>query len=160
MGPTVWMMYFAGSRYPFVIFASPVRHPPSVRHSSSNSGPAARCIAPSTPPPPSKLRFAALTMASQCRVVMSAQITCVFFIWSHFLRSLMYGLSIFPNRAKRDMIDPFVLPRTLIISLFERPSSNIAISCRSSSFVHGFPAFSGGFLGWSGFFASSSSNTQ
>src|SRR5262249_56339144 len=46
--------------------------PPSVRHSASKSGPAARWIAPSTPPPPTSVRFAALTMASTLSVVMSA----------------------------------------------------------------------------------------
>src|SRR5580693_1579427 len=50
----------------------PVGQPPSVRHSASNSGPAARWIAPSTPPPPSKDWLAALTMASTASVVMSA----------------------------------------------------------------------------------------
>src|SRR5215210_7221375 len=66
------MTYFAGRLCPFVIFADPVGQPPSVRHSASNSGPAARWMAPSTPPPPSKLSFAALTMASTSSVVMSA----------------------------------------------------------------------------------------
>src|ERR1700730_2262570 len=37
------------------------------------SGPAARCIAPSTPPPPARDAFAALTTASTARVVMSAR---------------------------------------------------------------------------------------
>src|SRR5262247_4765566 len=67
------MTHFAGRRYPFVIRASPVGQPPSVRHSASSSGPAARWIAPSTPPPPSKLELAALTMASTARRVMSAR---------------------------------------------------------------------------------------
>src|SRR5579862_8794416 len=66
------MTCFAGSRYPRVILAAPVTQPPSVRHSASRSGPAARWIAPSTPPPPSKLRLAALTMASTASIVMSA----------------------------------------------------------------------------------------
>jgi hypothetical protein len=35
-------------------------------------GPAARWMAPSTPPPPSRLGLAALTMASTFKVVMSA----------------------------------------------------------------------------------------
>src|SRR5579864_4473108 len=62
----------AFSRYPRVILAAPVAQPPSVSHSASSSGPAARWIAPSTPPPPSKLRLAALTMASTASVGMSA----------------------------------------------------------------------------------------
>src|SRR3984893_15601016 len=52
--------------------ACPVGQPPSVRHSASRSGPAARWIAPSTPPPPSRVLLAALTMASTASVVMSA----------------------------------------------------------------------------------------
>jgi len=55
-----------------VIFADPVSQPPNVRHSASSSGPAARWIAPSTPPPPSSVRFAALTIAAASSVVMSA----------------------------------------------------------------------------------------
>jgi hypothetical protein len=42
-----------------------------VRHSASSSGPAARWIAPSTPPPPSNERFAAFTTASISCAVMS-----------------------------------------------------------------------------------------
>src|SRR5512136_2494009 len=61
----------AGSRYPLVILASPVSQPFSFRHSASSSGPAPLWMAPSTPPPPSSERFAALTMASTARVVMS-----------------------------------------------------------------------------------------
>src|SRR3954468_1483085 len=66
------MACFEGNWYPRVIFAEPVSQPPSVRHSASSSGPAARWIAPSTPTPPSSERFAAFTMASTWRVVMSA----------------------------------------------------------------------------------------
>src|SRR3984957_4092027 len=62
----------AGRRYPRVILAEPVWQPWSVRHSTSKSGPAARWIAPSTPPPPSRVLLAALTMASTASVVMSA----------------------------------------------------------------------------------------
>jgi len=54
-----------------VSLASPVRQPPSVRHSASSSGPAARWMQPSTPPPPSRDSFAALTMASTLIFVMS-----------------------------------------------------------------------------------------
>src|SRR5687768_16270132 len=43
------------------------------RHSASSSGPAARWIAPSTPPPPSNDSLAALTMASTSRVTMLAR---------------------------------------------------------------------------------------
>src|ERR1700722_4264448 len=66
------MTYRAGSRYPSVIFAPPVSQPFRVRHSARSSGPAARWIAPSTPPPPSRVLLAALTMASSASVVMSA----------------------------------------------------------------------------------------
>ena len=47
-------------------------------HSSSNAGPAARWIAPSTPPPPSSVSLAALTIASTARVVMSPCQTSIF----------------------------------------------------------------------------------
>src|SRR4051812_39661404 len=71
-GPTVWITCRTESRPAPVIFASPVSQPPSDRHSSSSSGPAARWIAPSTPPPPSRLELAALTIASaSASVVMS-----------------------------------------------------------------------------------------
>src|SRR5215469_6511471 len=66
------MTCLADRRCPLVILASPAGHPPRSRHSSSRSGPAARWIAPSTPPPPSKDEFAALTIASTRSVVMSA----------------------------------------------------------------------------------------
>ena len=47
-----------------------------VRHSASSSGPAARWMAPSTPPPPSRLSLAALTMASTFMVVISFRTIC------------------------------------------------------------------------------------
>ena len=56
---------------PVVIFVMPVSHPPSSAHSSSNEYPAALCMAPSTPPPPSSLEFAALTIPSISSFVMS-----------------------------------------------------------------------------------------
>src|ERR1035441_1725676 len=71
------MTHFAARRQPFVIFACPVAQPPSFRHSSSSPGPAVRCIAPSTPPPPSKVVFAAFTMASTACLVMSPSITSI-----------------------------------------------------------------------------------
>jgi len=71
--PTRGMTCRAGSLYPLVILASPVLQPPSKRHSWTRSGPAARWIAPSTPPPPSSEEFAALTIASTSRVVISAR---------------------------------------------------------------------------------------
>src|SRR5207249_10996561 len=54
-----------------VIRASPVGQPPIVRHSSKSSGPAPRWMAPSTPPPPKSVVFAAWTTASTACVVMS-----------------------------------------------------------------------------------------
>src|SRR4051794_28654632 len=57
--------------------AWPVGQPPRVRHSSSNSGPAARWIAPSTPPPPSREALAALTIASTAIVVISPTTTLI-----------------------------------------------------------------------------------
>src|ERR1035437_1964233 len=66
------MTCLAFSRWPPVILALPVSQPPSMRHSASSSGPAARWMAPSTPPPPSSERLAALTIAPTSSVVMSA----------------------------------------------------------------------------------------
>src|SRR3954471_8437233 len=77
------MTYFAGSLYPFVSRASPVGHPPILRHSSSSSDPAARWIAPSTPPPPSSDSLAALTIASIFNLVMSACMTSIFGTHDH-----------------------------------------------------------------------------
>src|SRR6187401_1652289 len=57
---------------PGVMRASPVGHPPTRAHACASSGPAARWIAPQTPPPGARLVFAALTMASTSRVMMSA----------------------------------------------------------------------------------------
>src|SRR5262245_21982150 len=54
----------AGRRPPGVSLASPVAQPPSSRQAARISGPPARWIAPSTPPPPSSVVFAALTIAS------------------------------------------------------------------------------------------------
>src|SRR3954447_10852301 len=71
MGPTVWITQRAGSRNPGVALASPGGQPPSGRHAARRSGPAARWMAPSTPPPPRSDELAALTMASTASVVMS-----------------------------------------------------------------------------------------
>src|SRR6185312_8591563 len=77
-GPTVWITWRAGKSKPGVMRASPMgqRTPGLVsgsrRQASSRAGPAARWIAPSTPPPPSRPGLAALTMASTRSVVISA----------------------------------------------------------------------------------------
>ena len=64
-GPTAWKTKLArGGGSPSVALASPVLQPLSVRQAARSSGPAARWMAPSTPPPPSKEWLAALTMAS------------------------------------------------------------------------------------------------
>src|SRR4051794_19442724 len=65
------MTWRAGSLPAVVAFASPVSQPPSSRHCSRISGPPARWIVPSTPPPPSRLELAALTIASTACSVMS-----------------------------------------------------------------------------------------
>src|SRR5437868_30273 len=67
------MTHFARSPKPGVDFASPTSQPPRSRHASTSWRPAARWIAPSTPPPPSNDEFAALTIASTFKVVMSAR---------------------------------------------------------------------------------------
>src|SRR6266850_5676478 len=67
----------AGRRKPSVSLASPVGQRTPGRtcamrwHASRSSGPAARWMAPSTPPPPSSVSFAALTIASIASAVMS-----------------------------------------------------------------------------------------
>src|SRR5258705_12286903 len=67
----------AGRRKPSVILASPVgqRTPGRTcairRHASTSSGPAARWMAPATPPQPSRASFAAFTIASTASAVMS-----------------------------------------------------------------------------------------
>src|ERR1039457_5093079 len=68
------MTWRAARRPPPVITADPVGQPRWRSDSSRiRSGPAARCIAPSTPPPPASEAFAALISASTFRVVMSAR---------------------------------------------------------------------------------------
>src|SRR3546814_11285298 len=62
---------------PPVTLASPVGQPPRALHSARRPGPAALWMAPSPPPPPSRDRLAAFTMASTASVVMSA--------WPHSL---------------------------------------------------------------------------
>src|ERR1700687_3861412 len=88
----------AGKRYPRVSRASPGAQPPSVRHSASSSGPAARWIAPSTPPPPSSEALAALTMASTISRVMSPSST---WIRSRSPSSLAIACPV-ENRSRRD----------------------------------------------------------
>src|SRR5262245_3724332 len=70
------MTWRAFSRKPSVIRASPVWQPPIFRHASRSSGPAARWIAPSTPPPPMSEVFAAFTTAStSCSTMFPAMTT-------------------------------------------------------------------------------------
>src|SRR5215470_16647683 len=92
----------AGSRYPFVSLASPVWQPRSRRHSSSSCGPAARWIAPSTPPPPSSDEFAALTIAS-------ASASLVMSPWCSVIRpmsgTLAPGRPIRPHQKRIDRVD-------------------------------------------------------
>src|SRR5215208_5823526 len=78
------MTHVAGRSYPRVIRASPVGQPPICLVASNNRGPAARWIAPSTPPPPRRDEFAALTMASTGRVVISDWMTSMWAVISDF----------------------------------------------------------------------------
>ena len=57
-----------------MILALPVSQPFRRRHSRRRSGPAARWIAPSTPPPPRREVLAAFTMLDTESVVMSVRI--------------------------------------------------------------------------------------
>src|SRR5437762_13651981 len=70
------MTHFAWSFPPVVATACPVGRPSGwgsrrmARHSSRMAGPPVRWIAPSTPPPPSSVEFAAFTTASaSCSVI-------------------------------------------------------------------------------------------
>lgn len=74
----IWTILLAGRLYPPVIFASPVLQPIRRLHSMSKRGPAALWIAPSTPPPPKRDLFAALTMTSIDNCVISPLLTCYF----------------------------------------------------------------------------------
>src|SRR5690606_1136606 len=62
--------------------ASPTLHPPCFAiiflQASRIAPPPARCIAPSTPPPPKREVFAALTIASTLIFVMSPLVTSIF----------------------------------------------------------------------------------
>jgi len=70
-GPTVWITYVALRFPPVVMTAWPVGQPPIFLHSCRMAGPPARCMAPSTPPPPARRVFAALTIASVDSLVIS-----------------------------------------------------------------------------------------
>src|SRR5690625_1598747 len=65
------MTCLAGREYPAVTTASPAGRGACLLASLASSGPAARWIAPSTPPPPARVALAALTIASTSSVVMS-----------------------------------------------------------------------------------------
>src|SRR5919204_1182034 len=56
--------------------------PPSSRHSARIDGPPARWMAPSTPPPPSSVEFAALTIASTSCSVMSPTTSSITALWA------------------------------------------------------------------------------
>src|SRR5258708_2905585 len=64
-------MYFAGRSPAPVGAALPVGHPWNLESSFIIEGPAARWMAPSTPPPPDNAEFAALTIASTGILVIS-----------------------------------------------------------------------------------------
>ena len=69
------MIHCAGRSNAAVTFASPASQPPRGRQAASNAGPAARWIAPSTPPPPRSDEFAAFTIASTISCVISPRTT-------------------------------------------------------------------------------------
>src|SRR5215204_3529120 len=93
-------MYLAGSKYALVILASPGGQWPIFKHSSRRAGPAARWIAPSTPPPPQRASLAAVTTASTGNVVMSPTMS--------FKRSEVVGTARVPDQVERaaDSIAP------------------------------------------------------
>src|SRR5262245_6921548 len=65
------MIHRAGSAKPGGARASPVGHGATASHASVRPAPAARKMAPHTPPPACSPEFAAFTMASVASVVMS-----------------------------------------------------------------------------------------
>ena len=73
IGPTAWSTQRAGRSCASVATAVPVGVPSGYRRRSSSRrpGPAARWMAPSTPPPPRSRSFAAFAMASTRSAVMS-----------------------------------------------------------------------------------------
>src|ERR1700752_1724076 len=72
------MIHRAGRSKPGVALASPVGHlPRAAQASRSRRRPAARWMAPSTPPPPARAELAALTTASTASVVMSPSTTSI-----------------------------------------------------------------------------------
>src|SRR5215210_8081035 len=72
------MIQGAGSRNPGVALASPVGHSPRAAQASCSSlAPAARWMAPSTPPPPARAVLAALTTASTLSPVMSPRVASI-----------------------------------------------------------------------------------
>src|SRR6185437_15731716 len=81
---------------PGVILASPVSQPPSLAQASASSGPAARWIAPQTPPPGASAEFAALTMASTSSVVMSPSTISIRLVIDRI--GSAYGVNIKPGR--------------------------------------------------------------
>lgn len=91
-GPTACITNFAGKLKAGVIFAQPVLQPLSVIQNSLNSGPAALCIAPSTPPPPVKELLAAFTIASICKVIMSVFMISIFIVSQFFVQLLHHSI--------------------------------------------------------------------
>jgi hypothetical protein len=106
-GPTVWMTYFA-LRFPAVVTtAFPVGQLPMVLHSCRMASPPARWMAPSTPPPPARLLFAAFTIASVDSLVISphmrmsvdALMVCSIQILQSFLRYNCSFITLVYNKA-------------------------------------------------------------
>src|SRR5262245_10117957 len=87
--------------------------PPSVRHSRRRSGPAARWIAPSTPPPPSSVELAALTIASTARPVISARAAWSFAFAAALIAFLLLGCSFRPRGARRNRLQRLKRRRAL-----------------------------------------------
>src|SRR5665647_1851712 len=79
----------------------------SSRHSASRRGPAARWMAPSTPPPPSRELLAALTIASTSSVVMSPSTASREAPWRSILRTVVPSADYLPRSPRpakiRDM---------------------------------------------------------
>src|SRR5437762_8772898 len=108
------MTHFAWSFPPVVATACPVGRPSGwgsrrmARHSSRMAGPPLRWIAPSTPPPPSSVEFAAFTIASaSCSVISPRTRTILGSVMGRRVTSLRLARA--RDLAERLLVPPDVL---------------------------------------------------
>src|SRR3990172_9897184 len=117
MGPTACMTKRALRFPPMVKTAPPVGQRPIFLHSSFILCPPALCMAPSTPPPPESLVFAALTMASVSSTVISPLISEI--VVESTLTSMTHLL--FPGKTFCKKFSPDPFQKLLAIPWMETP---------------------------------------